>query len=48
MKQYFERLSRLGVEAVRGLRQLDAQHVEMKRSYTEDLQKGTITRMGYE
>ncbi|MBR6651253.1 MAG: hypothetical protein IKL36_07590 [Clostridia bacterium] len=48
MKQYFERLSKLGVEAVRGLRQLDAQHVEMQRSYTEDLQKGTITRMGYE
>ena len=48
MKQYFERLSKLGVEAVRGLRQLDAQHVEMLRSYHEELQKGTITRMGYE
>ncbi len=48
MRQYFERLSKLGVEAVRGLRQLDAQHVEMQRSYHEELQKGTITRMGYE
>lgn len=48
MKQYFERLSKLGVEAVRGLRQLDAQHVEMLRSYHEELQKGTITRIGYE
>ncbi len=48
MRQYFERLSKLGVEAVRGLRQLDAQHVEMQRSYHEELQKGTITHVGYE
>ena len=48
MKTYFERLSKIGVEAVKGLRQLDAQHMEMQRSYHEDLQKGTITRQGYE
>lgn len=48
MKTYFERLSKIGVEAVQGLRRLDAQHMEMQRSYHEDLQKGIITPTGYE
>lgn len=48
MKTYFERLSKIGVEAVQGLRRLDAQHMEMQRRYDEDLRKGTITRQGYE
>lgn len=48
MKTYFERLSKIGVDAVKGLRQLDAQHMEMQRSYHEDLQKGIITPTGYE
>lgn len=48
MKTYFERLSKIGVEAVQGLRQLDAQQAVMAQSYHEDYTKGTITRQGYE
>ena len=48
MKTYFERLSKIGVEAVQGLRRLDAQHMEMQRRYDEDLRKGIITPTGYE
>ena len=48
MKTYFERLSKIGVEAVQGLRRLDAQHAEMAQRYHGDYTKGTITRQGYE
>lgn len=48
MKTYFERLSKIGKEAVVGLRQLDAQHTEMHKSYHELLTKGEITPIGYE
>ena len=48
MKTYFEKLSKIGVEGVRGLRQLDAQQAVMAQSYHEDYTKGTITRQGYE
>ena len=48
MKTYFERLSKIGVDAVQGLRQLDAQQAVMAQSYHEDYTKGTITRQGYE
>lgn len=48
MKTYFERLSKIGVEAVQGLRRLDAQQAVMAQSYHEDYTKGTITRQGYE
>lgn len=48
MKTYFERLSKIGKEAVVGLRQLDAQHVNMAQSYHEDYKKGNITAAGYE
>ena len=48
MKTYFERLSKIGKEAVVGLRQLDAQHAEMHKSYHELLTKGEITPAGYE
>ncbi len=48
MKTYFEKLSKIGVEGVRGLRQLDAQLAVMAQSYHEDYTKGTITRQGYE
>ena len=48
MKTYFERLSKIGVEAVQGLRRLDAQHAEMTQRYHEDYMKGNITRQGYE
>ena len=48
MKTYFERLSKIGVEAVQGLRQLDAQHTEMTQRCHEDYMKGNITRQGYE
>ena len=48
MRTYFEKLSKIGVEAVRGLRQLDAQHTEMTQRYHNDYMKGNITRQGYE
>lgn len=48
MKTYFERLSKIGKEAVVGLRQLDAQHAEMHKSYHELLTKGELTPIGYE
>lgn len=48
MKTYFERLSKIGKEAVVGLRQLDAQHANMAQSYHEDYKKGNITATGYE
>jgi hypothetical protein len=48
MRTYFEKLSKIGVEAVQGLRRLDAQQAVMAQSYHEDYTKGTITRQGYE
>lgn len=48
MKTYFERLRKIGVEAVSGLRQLEAQHLEMQKSYHELLTKGDITPAGYD
>lgn len=48
MKPYFERLSKIGVEAVQGLRQLDAQHTEKQLRYHEDFRSGKITTTGYE
>lgn len=48
MKTYFERLSKIGVEAVQGLRRLDAQHAEMAQSYYAEMRKGNITPTGYE
>lgn len=48
MKTYFERLCKIGVDAVKGLRQLDAQHMEMQKRYHEDFRNGVITASGYE
>lgn len=48
MKTYFEKLSKIGVEAVQGLRQLDAQHVDENIRLYEDVKKGNITPTGYE
>jgi len=48
MRTYFEKLSKIGVEAVQGLRRLDAQHMEMQRSRNEDFRNGVITASGYE
>lgn len=47
MKTYFERLSKIGKDAVIELRKLDLQHAEMHKSYLEDKQKGNLTEQGY-
>lgn len=47
MKSYFERVQQIGLSAITELRQMDAQHTEMHRSYLEDRQKGNLTEQGY-
>ncbi len=47
MKSYFEKLQSIGLEAVVGLRRLDAQHAELHANYHEDYMKGNLTPQGY-
>lgn len=48
MKDYFDRLQKIGQDAIVDLRKLDAEHIKKQRSYLEARQKGDMTEQGYQ
>lgn len=48
MEKYFKKLQTIGVAAIRDLRNMDAQHTEMQKSYYDDFRSGNLTAQGYQ
>ena len=48
MEKYFKKLQAIGTAAIHDLRNMDAQHTKMQKSYYNDFRSGNLTAQGYQ